>query len=313
MLENGSRIKASDWAYLAGLIDAEGCIGLHRVRKKAIKPGNWEIRFNAQVAIYMCDPLFIYQLAKDFSFGRVVVRPQRHSKWKKSAEWRFGSNCCREILPKILPYLRVKKQEAKMLMEYLSLAKHIPRRVPAKLIIYRERVLDLEQRLHLAKQLDLYDPNFDIDKPSKEDMAYLAGMIDGDGYIGIVRHKQKHPKPNQWGSIFNPRITICLCQGNVLREFAHRTGLGQAVFRSAQQEGWRSQILWNLSSNACRTLLPQVLPYLLHKNKQAHLVLDYLDMAIHKGIGGASKRKQYRLDVETIYYSLRNLNKKGVA
>lgn len=157
-------------------------------------------------------------------------------------------------------------------------------------------------------------------KLSRNQLAYLAGLIDGEGCIGIAKCR-KEPTPN------NPTplhlcvsLSIGMTDGDLLESLAEETGLGFTRLCESTRPGWRPRTDWRLSSKACRQLLPALLPYLRLKKPQAKLVLRYLRLASHKPVWNARNGKhdvQYKQHatyikrVLGIYEDLKRLNKKG--
>lgn len=91
-------------AYVAGLIDGEGCIGI-----QSSKAGR---QYYAEVTIGMvikARPL-LGEIQKHF--GGTVVRGRKPSaKWAASLKWRIGGDSALEFLEKIGPYLMLKRQQ----------------------------------------------------------------------------------------------------------------------------------------------------------------------------------------------------------
>lgn len=106
-------MKQEDLAYLAGFFDGEGCISFHR---KATKNG-W--RYSLEISVAQINPEPIKMFTEVFGFGY-------RSRWFNSNqrlqfEWRtFGSNASK-VLKLLMPYLKVKREEALLAIEFQEL------------------------------------------------------------------------------------------------------------------------------------------------------------------------------------------------
>jgi len=106
-------MKDTDWAYLAGLIDGEGCISTVHTN-----PRNGQ--FNAKIAIVNTDKTVLDWIVKTFAVGNVYPRRLRLP-MKQSWRWQLaaGSSVSR-ILNGVYPYLIIKKDQAVLAIELCS-------------------------------------------------------------------------------------------------------------------------------------------------------------------------------------------------
>lgn len=119
-----------------------------------------------------------------------------------------------------------------------------------------------------------------------ERVCWLAGLIDGDGSIGI--HKQPH---NGNGHLV-PAVSICT---SCLRTYAHlnavfdEIGIGRHWTQRNNKSGaWAT--VWVLQVRGmkrCKPLLEMLRPYLVTKQQEADLLLEFirqrLDSPYRKG------------------------------
>ena len=142
-------------------------------------------------------------------------------------------------------------------------------------------------------------------KWTKIQLAYLAGLIDGEGCIGIAKSSKQFRH--------DARLTIGMTDGEYLTALADELGIGYLYSQKrAQRPGWKRRTCLSFGATACRILLPCVLPYLRLKRRQAELLLEYLELAAHKYTKPGRANKIYRAKVTAVYKALRALNKKGV-
>jgi len=131
--------------------------------------------------------------------------------------------------------------------------------------------------------------------------AYLAGLVDGEGYIGLLQVKRKRGRR----SSFAGRVVIGMCWEG-LKDVRELVGCGKVWFKKHANPKHNDQWVWSLTGNHCRALLPVIRPYLKVKARQADLLLDYLHLADHR-----NRSEEYRDAVMSLYEELRVLNTRG--
>lgn len=116
--------------------------------------------------------------------------------------------------------------------------------------------------------------DIEVSNLSEVDAAYIAGLLDGEGYIAVVKHSRKDRPPVYEGCV---RVEMTargpvdfvadLCGVNVL-ERELRTG--RTAYRCV------------LHINRAASLLKQVLPHLKVKQDQARLVLELAELRVEE-------------------------------
>lgn len=109
-------------AYLAGLIDGEG-----HVYVSIVNAGKRNEQVSCGIRVGMTGNLVV-DLQQEIGLGSLQYLKSKSPKWKDSVTWSLSSNACRVLLPLITPYLRVKKQQAILLQEYLVISSRYRRR-----------------------------------------------------------------------------------------------------------------------------------------------------------------------------------------
>ncbi len=103
-------------AYVAGIIDGEGSIGITRVTKPQNKK---QIGHNARIRVTMTDKDIIYWLKN--SFGGYATFEKRPYPWKDCYTWTIrDSDIVKRFLDKVYPYLRVKKKQADIMRQMIK-------------------------------------------------------------------------------------------------------------------------------------------------------------------------------------------------
>lgn len=135
-------------AYLAGLLDGEGCfhicdkrkspkkaLGLRKPRKEYVG----QVNFTTQVAI--CNThLGVLQWLKDTFGGGVHIAKTRYKpNWDFKKQWIMPCKVSKELIEAILPYLIIKVNQAKLMIE--------ARKIIDANVLRMERTV--EQRDHL--------------------------------------------------------------------------------------------------------------------------------------------------------------------
>jgi hypothetical protein len=110
------------------------------------------------------------------------------------------------------------------------------------------------------------------DNISPTDLAYCAGIIDGEGYIGIKRSKpgtRKDMKSPQ----YNARISMRMVHEGAIRFIAETLG-GWYWKEKPHSNNGRPLYAYQATDKACQGILESVLPYLLVKRESAQTVLE---------------------------------------
>ena len=105
---------------------------------------------------------------------------------------------------------------------------------------------------------------------TEPEKAYLAGIIDGEGSISLVRHKGPRCGLHNLDAVVKVTNTDSVLIG-WLRE---KTGVGSIYHRSRAGSRYRDvyTIVW--ATTAVRDILEAVLPYLVIKRDRAEIVLS---------------------------------------
>lgn len=145
---------------------------------------------------------------------------------------------------------------------------------------------------------------------STADIAYWAGMIDGEGSIGIYRHRRSDRPGDKW------RILLHVANTNrdVLEWGRNRFGgFVRCQPRVGESPGkWKDSYSWTLhGACACRHL-KLVLPHMIIKKYRAELAIEFYEIALEQRQKSTKKLTdaefQWR---ENRYLEMRALNKRG--
>jgi hypothetical protein len=99
-------------------------------------------------------------------------------------------------------------------------------------------------------------------------LAYLAGLIDGEGYIGIKRTHRK----DAMSPIYHERIQVRMVMEGSIKHLTRTLG-GAYYCEKARVKNGRPLFCWQASDALAASILTQLLPYLIIKNASAKTVL----------------------------------------
>ena len=110
------------------------------------------------------------------------------------------------------------------------------------------------------------------------DLAWAAGIIDADGYIGLLNSSVKrlsNGKPKRY-----PDIRVSVDNYDVLMvDKLHSMFDGSRFTKSGASVNRRKDIQrWMVASKKAESCLRLIVPYLVTKHKQAELALKFRDM-----------------------------------
>lgn len=143
-----------------------------------------------------------------------------------------------------------------------------------------------------------------ISKINKTDLAYAAGLVDGEGCIKIyktmpeVLKDRKSPRYNLQVQLDSTCADVIYwlqdCFGG--KVYLHKRNRSNKYFINS-----RDILRWHIFQNNTRIFLPQILPYLKIKKKHAIVALEFLNC----GYADPTKEKYYE--------KLTKLNRRGLS
>jgi hypothetical protein len=131
-----------DRAYLAGIIDGEGSIMLIHVPKRMDR--KWE-HWNLVISLTNTDKRLIDWLEERLG-GHVRYVKSVNPKWRDTYHWKVCSAKAVPILHEVLPYLKLKGEQAEIALEFLKTYKLVGRRGHPPETIETRRALAIEMR-----------------------------------------------------------------------------------------------------------------------------------------------------------------------
>lgn len=126
----------------------------------------------------------------------------------------------------------------------------------------------------------------------RTDLAYLAGIVDGEGSIQIRKHRDKRVSPG-----FCYQLVINVANTNEwLINWIHLNFGGNIYRKRKLAQHYKQVYLWSASSLQAKTLLELVLPYLRIKKVQTEIALQFQSKKQHNSGGKAKSSESYVLE-----------------
>lgn len=272
-------MKEKTKAYLGGLIDAEGSIYIGKsIVRDSVISYNPEIRISSNHR-----PTLIWVVKH---FGGCIYESRLGQ-----YNWQFSSQKhAARFLKIVLPYILLKKEEAQVLIDYCELdGKSNPER--------REYLHTLSRNLK-ERQRSVTTITQDFLRWTKNlRNAYLAGLIDGDGWISISKNPQKKSR----GFFYTKTIALAQKETNALCVHLLFKSFGGNIFYRPERNGSTPQQMWFLQkSESQEKFILAILPYLIEKQERANLLLKMLRFG----------KEQNPTACEKIWAEMKRLNQK---
>ena len=154
--------------------------------------------------------------------------------------------------------------------------------------------------------------------PTNLELAYIAGIIDGEGSISLIRayQKQRPVRRRNSRSYGNPtpgvrqRTLLAVHVGMTdkqIPEWLHSMFGGSLYYRDNLNENWKGRHDWRLASQKAAKFLELVLPYLRVKSRQAKIAIRFQKYRVpHITLSGDQREMDGMM-----YDIMRSLNQRG--
>jgi len=329
--KNGEKLiifkdEESKWAWLAGLVDSEGYIGLDKVEA----PTNYGYCFLPRLVIDSTSRLIIETLKRNFDAYITERKPKclRHkTAFYYTLTPRKG---LRTVLTNILNYLIVKKEQSKLMIKSIDILannKHL--RSSTHKQKYLNNCIELNEIYLKIKSLNHRGISKSISHNQDEEIVllkketklinftsnnskwvWLAGLVDGDGCVCLGKNKVSRKS----GYVFCPSLTIWNTNRALLLEVQKTFG-GKIYIHYRKNPNWKTIFDYQLyQREALRYALTNLVSYLVIKRTQAKLLIEALNLLKSNRYLRTEKEK-YLVNcrkLNEIYLRMKELNKRGV-
>jgi hypothetical protein len=155
-----------------------------------------------------------------------------------------------------------------------------------------------------------------INRP--EDRAWLAGLIDGDGCMGIRRQKHSGNRSTEWAPSYIPYLTIKMSDRQALDKVIAITRYGHIRQEDGRTDkrGIKTNRVsnkWRLDGNKAVAVIRDIYPYLLVKRRQA-CVIHTLDISNKSTANRGSYKvpKDIIVQRQHLYELVKGLNQRNI-
>jgi hypothetical protein len=151
------RLSLTQLAYIAGLVDGEGCIQINRRDNGK--------RFGLYVSIDNTDRRMIEWLERTIQYGFCTVQKKRaKANWNAGYRFVVQERYAADLLQRVKPYLVIKREQAEVALEFQARkitqrGHHLTADVVALYGSYQQRLKLLKPRNQLAAALSLIESN----------------------------------------------------------------------------------------------------------------------------------------------------------
>jgi len=137
------------------------------------------------------------------------------------------------------------------------------------------------------------------------DMGWLAGIIDGEGWL-ILNEKSQQRNGLSYAPVVGVNCTSQLMI-NKIQEICQKEGIGTWVGERHFSNHWKNQYVINIRGMMrVEKLLRYIAPYLVLKQPQAELLLDFINYRKQKTV-----HDSYGTTEKAFRQKLQEMNRKG--
>lgn len=282
-----------EMAYIAGILDGDGSFSILK-GPTSYHPCIQLSNAFKEMSEYLFDK---------FEGSKRIKKPQQPHH-KPLYVWSVrGLGSAKNVLNKVLPYLVLKKERAKFMMDFIekSLIKKLEciegERTNLKMKDYNRDCLLSNGNLCNQTLECSDDPLF---------WSYLAGLMDTEGSFSIKREKAHSGSVNMR---YNPVIQLTMVPVDCINYVRQNCSLGSYCIPKAActQKGFAYKMSI-LSKDECMRFIYKILPYIRYKKGQIFTLLNFCENygSVKHCRGGIPKETlEFR---EEMYQQMRKLN-----
>lgn len=290
----GCTIDSRMKAYLAGLIDSEGTVGL-------LKTGRTKHSLGAFLVIGMTGDLPA-ELHRRVGLGVVNVRRPQCQRWRPTTIWSLNQGDIKKLLPAVMDYLVIKRVQAELVVEFLrsnSGPGKTYKRWNAGVLVENERTKDRLALLNSRGVLHKHDGR--TPQHGDEAWPYFAGLVDGDGSFSLSQSSGGRKKPH-----YHMTLSVSMCHDGLLAVREMLGGVGKARLRGPRSVNKAPAWEWRIAGLQLLDILPKLTPHLILKQRQAALADEFFAAYGRHNFGAGHDA------AEAIRLQMADLNARGV-
>ena len=149
----------------------------------------------------------------------------------------------------------------------------------------------------------------------KNDLVWLAGFIDGEGYIGITSQQKKESSNSAASMVYHPLLIVTNTNLEALNTILVMIGEGKIYKLSYSNGNHQSAYQYKLTKHTHLVgLLERIRPHLRIKQQQCDIVIDFIKRrgsSVRKTGRGSRGSSSFTLQDQQAYRQLLDLNKRG--
>jgi hypothetical protein len=141
-------------------------------------------------------------------------------------------------------------------------------------------------------------------------LAYMAGLVDGEGCIAIFEHWHKNPKAlDPRGYLRHKAIITVVNTNRIMLDWIAANFGGKVRQNTYRPPPYKQCYTWEASYGLAAEIVEAIQPYLIAKKEQANLLLEFRRTGQHRGCAGLPDGiLQHRVELTK---RCRQLNKRG--
>ncbi len=255
----------------------EGYVALARICRGGRSP-----EYCARLVVYNTNREILSRIQRSWG-GTLSEIEGRRPGWRSSCALIWTNAAATELLTDLLPYLRIKAPQAEALLRFQAHVRTCSRRRRrdgSLLTLSRTERMSRESLFREMKKSNARDPavrRLREARPCRPrggtiSPRYLAGLIDGEGSLMIVRCRSRTDGRTQ----YRARIAVTNTDRRLLEDVRRLYG-GVLVGQGARAKGWNPgyQLVW--TEGRVPQVLALVASHLQIKQAQARLLSEFLD------------------------------------
>lgn len=301
-----------EFAYLAGVMDGDGSFGIHKLSSKRSP-----LYFPAMQCCTWRS--FIHILQE--TFGGCIVKGKTHickdgSEGHALMKWKLRSaDNVRPALEKLIPFLKIKKERAIFLLNFINGNPF------SRGIVLPKEVLENRERSYIKMMQfnEWKSCNGNISSNLATNMsgdsvfwAYVAGLMDTDGSFALKKQIK-----NKGTGVINPRylpvISISMTDVRSINYLRENCNVGKLYLPRNKHTNAGFHYQFGIYTKLeCLEFLKRVIPFLRSKQEQAKILLDFCENSKNTKICVWGIPEEELIFREDCYQKIIQLNKYGV-
>jgi hypothetical protein len=119
-----------------------------------------------------------------------------------------------------------------------------------------------------------------------EELAYAAGLFDGEGFVSLCRTGYKPQNENFVAGQYRLAVSVSMCDSEAVL-WLHKTFGGRLQKVKAQKKEWRDAFRWTVETDSAISFLQEVGSWLKVKKHQVALTFKFREIV---------KQARYKID-----------------